>query len=94
MDALVPLVAIVCLVMLISAIYHSQKRWLSFGYAVLGFVIPLVLGFILTFILVPSSGTVADTNSVLDTIGMAINFASPICAVLGATIPPKRAKKT
>lgn len=65
----------VCLVALIRCIYMSQTRWKAFGYGVLGFIIPMVLGVIATLMLGPESA---------DNIGTAISIASPIAAVLGA----------
>ena len=85
-------VYLVCLVLVIRLIYNSQRRWVSFGYAVLGFGLVAVLGIVATFLLVPARGTVMETNSVLDMVGTAISLAAPIAAVWGASIPPSRGK--
>ena len=92
MTILLIIVDLVCLFLVISGIYNSQSRWAAFGYAVLGFVVPLALGALAAFLFVPRSGTLVDTNSVLDTIGTGISFASPIGAVIG-TMKPKSRKK-
>jgi Kef-type K+ transport system membrane component KefB len=65
----------VCLVMLIRCIYMSQTRWKAFGYAVLGFIIPMVLGVLASLVIGHESA---------DNIGIAISIASPIAAVIGA----------
>jgi hypothetical protein len=80
------------LVLLIGAIKSSSRRLLSFGYAVGGFALVLVLGLVAMFLLTPRSGTVGEVNPVLDMIGMAITLAAPIAAVVGAYQPPRRAK--
>jgi len=86
---------LVALWFLIKAIYTSQRRWLSFGYAVLGFVITIVLGIILTFILMTILGpkSAPAVNSVLDPVGNGIQLAGPFAAVLGANMPPRRKKQ-
>jgi hypothetical protein len=75
------IVDIVAVLLLTQAIYNSQRRWLSFGYAILGFAIPFVLGLLL--VLVISAGAV-------DIVGTGITLSSPFAAVLGAYIPPRR----
>ena len=84
MTVLIPIVELVCLVLLVMNIYESSRRWLSIGYAILAFATPIVLGFILLFVL----------RSGIDTIGTAITLASPIAAVVGSSIPPRRVKST
>jgi hypothetical protein len=79
-------------VLLIGAIKSSSRRLLSFGYAVGGFVLVLVLGLVAMFLLTPRSGTVGEVNAVLDMIGMAVTLAAPIAAVVGAHQPPRREK--
>jgi hypothetical protein len=82
MDMLFGVIDVVCLLLLIQGIYQSSRRWLSVGYAVLAFAIPLVLGFLLLFVL----------RSGIDTVGTAITLASPVAAVFGANFPPRRGK--
>lgn len=92
MEALMIIANVVCLVMLISAIINSQRRWLSSGYAALGCALVLVLGFVSMFFLVPRHGSVIDVNEVIDKVGRGIQIAAPIAAVWGAHIPPRRVK--
>jgi hypothetical protein len=80
MNMLFIMVDLVCLFLLIGNIHGSSRRWLSVGYAILGFAIPLVLGGALVFVI----------NSGIDTIGTAMTLACPVAAVLGANIPPRR----
>lgn len=75
MNTFLFLLDIVCLVLLIRCIYMSKTRFKAFGYAVLGFIIPMVLGVLATLVLGPQSA---------DNIGVAISIASPVAAVLGA----------
>jgi hypothetical protein len=91
-ETLMIIANVVCLVMLISAIKNSQRRWLSSGYAALGFVLVLVLGFVSVFVLMPRHGNVIDVNEVIDKVSRAIQIAAPIAAVWGAHIPPRRVK--
>lgn len=65
----------VCLLALIRCIYMSQTRFKAFGYAVLGFVVPMILGVVAALMSGPENA---------DNIGIAISIASPIAAVLGA----------
>lgn len=82
MNMLFIVVDLVCLFLLVQNIYGSSRRWLSIGYAILGFAIPMVLGGALIYVL----------GSGIDTIGAAITLASPIAAVFGANIPLRRGK--
>lgn len=81
MNILFMVVDIISALFLISAIYNSQSRWAAFGYAVVGFVIPMVLGLLLMFIAGPGS---------IDTIGAGMTLACPIAAAIGTLIPPTR----
>lgn len=92
MTVLFVVVDVVCLLLVISGIYQSQSRWAGFGYAVLGGVIPLALGAIAMFLLVPRSGSVMEVNPVLDTIGSGITLATPIGAAIGTMKARKRPK--
>jgi len=78
------------LVLLISAIKNSSRRLLSFGYALGGAMLVLLLGLVAVFLLTPRSGT--EVNPVLDMIGTAITVAAPIAAVVGAYQSPRRVK--
>ena len=80
------------LVLLIGAIKSSSRRLLSFGYAVGGFVLVLVLGLAAKFLLTPRSGTVREVNAALDMIGTVVTLVAPIAAVVGAHQPPRREK--
>jgi hypothetical protein len=86
------LIDFVCLLLLIDAIKCSSRRLLSFGYAVGGFALVMILGLVAMFILTPHSGSVVDVNSSLDMIGEAISVAAPIAAVYGAYRPARRVK--
>jgi uncharacterized membrane protein len=90
MQTLMIIANVVCLVTLIAAIKNSQRRWLSSGYAALGFALVLVLGFVSMFFLVPRHGNVIDVNEALDKIARGVQIAAPIAAVWGAHIPPRR----
>lgn len=90
MEALMIIANVVCLVMLIFAIKGSQRRWLSSGYAALGFALVLVLGIVSLFVLVPRHGNLIDVNEAIHKIATAIQIAAPIAAVWGAHIPPRR----
>jgi hypothetical protein len=72
-----------CLVLLAQNIYTSARRWLSVAYALVGFVIPIVLSIIPIFVF----------NADIDTVGTAVSVTSPIAAVIGAFIPPSREKR-
>jgi hypothetical protein len=74
------LIDVVCLILLVRAIFGSSRRWLSFGLALLGFALPFALGMGLLFII----------KSGVDVIGQAITMGSPIAAVVGAYVPPRR----
>lgn len=89
-NILMIIVDLVCLFLIISGIYYSQSRWAAVGFAALGFVIPLALGALAAFLFVPRSGSVVEINSVLDTIGTGVSFASPIGAVIGVMKPKPR----
>jgi hypothetical protein len=54
------LIDIICLVLMIIAIKNSQQRLLSFGYAVLGFILVFALGLAASFVLMPARGNVID----------------------------------
>jgi hypothetical protein len=94
------MIAVLCTVaelvglgLLIQAIYSSQRRWLSFGYAILAFVVTLALGFLLVpllFALVFREASLMTTNQILDTVGAGVDLASPFAALYGASIPPRR----
>jgi hypothetical protein len=77
------IVAVICTIM---AIYHSERRWVSAGFAALGFVIVVAAGLLLTFVLAPSGDSVVATNHILDTIGNGIQLAAPFAAYLGAAL--------
>jgi hypothetical protein len=83
---------IVCLILLVGAIESSQKRLVSFGYALGGFLLVVALGFAAIFLLMPARGSVVDVNEVLDKVGDATQIAAPIAAVWAASIPPRRVK--
>jgi hypothetical protein len=73
------IVDIVGVLLLAQAIYNSQRRWLSVGYAALAFAITIVLGVLMTLVL-----------GAPDIFGTAITLASPFAAVFGAYMPPRR----
>jgi hypothetical protein len=76
------IVAVICT---ITAIYRSERRWVSAGFAALGFVIVVAAALLLAAVMVPSDGGgVAATNHVLDTIGNGIQLAAPFAAYFGA----------
>jgi len=77
------IVAVICTIM---AIYHSQRRWVSAGFAALGLVIVVAAGMLLCFLLAPKGDSVEATNHVLDTIGNGIQLAAPFAAYLGAAL--------
>lgn len=83
---------IVAVCKLIHAIYTSSRRLVSFGYAVLGGALVIVLGFAAMFIFVRESATLLETNSKLQMIGAAITIGSPLAALWGANQPPRRDK--
>lgn len=70
----------------ITAIYRSERRWVSAGFAALGFVIVVAAGLLLCLVLVPSDGNVVATNHTLDTIGNGILLAAPFAAYFGAAL--------
>ena len=77
---------------LVRAIYGSQRRWLSVGYAALGLVAFAVVMLITTAIVsnVCDVGndfaTVACTNKVIDY----ISWFQFVPSLIGAAIPPRR----
>jgi hypothetical protein len=81
----------------ISAIYGSERRWVSAGYAALGFVIVVVMGVLLLFAIGAiggfATGGVAAINNKLDTIGNGIQLAAPIAAAFGAELFGGKRKK-
>jgi hypothetical protein len=84
----------IAVVLLIAGIYNSQRRWLAFGYASLGFFIAVVLGYLILIGLAGSGvldhSGVAQTNRVIDAIANVIQFTAPFAAAYGASIPPQR----
>lgn len=76
-------VDVLCIALLAQNIYTSARRWLSVAYALVGFVIPIVLSVIPIFVF----------NMDVDTVGTWISVTSPIAAVIGAFIPPSREKR-
>ncbi len=81
------LVQIVALGFLIQAIYTSQRRWLSIGYALLGavaFVLVYVLMVRIVTFVHPMS--VAAINKILDGAG----WMQLVPFIIGAYIPPRR----
>ncbi|MBZ5524826.1 MAG: hypothetical protein LAP21_21525 [Acidobacteriia bacterium] len=92
MKSLFFLIDFICLLLLIDGIKNSSRRLLSFGYAVGGFVLVLLLGLLAMFLLTPHSGDPAEVNPTLDMIGMAITVAAPIAAVYGSYRPARRVK--
>jgi hypothetical protein len=88
MPSIIYIVYPVCLYFLCSGIYKSQRRWLSCLYAVLGFVVFLVLYVIIVGLIANVNPmSVAATNKILDA-GSVVALIPPI---LGANIPPRRA---
>ena len=85
-------VDLIGLYLLIKAIYTSSRRLVSLGYAVLAVGLILGLGFGAVYILSPDSGSVVETNAVLDKIGTACTLGAPFAAVWGASRPPRRGK--
>jgi len=78
---------LVYLYFLVRGIYTSQRRWLSCGYAALGFVAFIVLYVIIVGIITSVTPmSLAATNKVLGAAGYVALFAS----VIGAYIPPRR----
>ena len=92
MEAVMIFANVVCLVMLISGIKNSQRRWLSSGYAALGLVLVLVLGVVSVFVLMPRHGNLIDKNEVIHKVSWATQIAALIAAAWGAHIPPRRVK--
>jgi hypothetical protein len=76
------------LISTIVFIHGSERRWVSAGCAVLGFVIVVAAGALLIFVLAatdaPIGRSVKAINNVLDTIANAIQFTAPIAAAFGA----------
>lgn len=93
MGVVILIIDVIFLILLILAIIESQKRLLSFVYAVLAIVLVFALGFAAAYILMPARGNVIDVNEVLDTVGNAISIVAPIAAFWAATIPPRREAK-
>ncbi len=85
-------VDLVALYLLVKAIYTSSRRLVSFLYAVLAVVLVMGLGFGAVYILAPDSGSVVETNRVIDMIGTATTIGAPFAAVWGASRPPRRGK--
>ncbi len=85
-------VDLVALYLLVKAIYTSSRRLVSLGYAVLAVGLVLGLGFGALYILAPDSGSVVETNRVIDMIGTATTIGAPFAAVWGASRPPRRGK--
>ena len=86
------LIDFICLLVLIDGIRNSSRRLLSFGYAIGGFALVLLLGLLAMFLLTPHSGGPMEVNPKLDMIGMAITVAAPIAAVYGSFRPARRVK--
>lgn len=85
-------IGLIGLLLLVNAIYTSSRRLASFGYAVLAFGLVVGLGIGAIFILMPDSGSVVETNRVLDMIGAAITIGAPLAGAWGASHPPRRGK--
>jgi hypothetical protein len=90
MEYIALLVLLVCIWLLIDGIRKSSQRLRSFFYAFGAFAFVVVLGFVVIQILMPSTGTLAEMNAVVDPCGLAISIAAPIAAVWAAGIPPRR----
>ncbi len=71
------------LIATIAFIHGSERRWVSTGYAALGFVIVVLMG-LLSVVVFAGDGTVAEINGRLDAIGNGIQLAAPIAAAVGA----------
>jgi hypothetical protein len=74
---------VACLLATIACIHGSERRWVSTGYAALGFVIVVAMGLLSVFVFA-GGGNVVEINNRLDTIGNGIQLAAPIAAVFGA----------
>lgn len=84
------LIPLVCLVLLIRAVYTSSRRGLSLGYAVGALALVCGLGFLAMVLLAPRQSSVVETNATLDMIGAAVQILAPIAAVVAANNPPRR----
>jgi hypothetical protein len=75
---------IIAVIGTIMAIYRSERRWVSGGFAALGFALVVGAGLLLIPLFTPSDGDVVATNHILDTIGNGIQLAAPFAALFGA----------
>ncbi len=86
------IIGLICIFLLIQAIFTSSRRLASLGYAILACGLVIVLGIVSTFFLVPSPASVAEINSVLNKISAATTIGGLVAAVWAAHKPPRRGK--
>ena len=86
MGPILILANIVAVIGTIMAIYRSERRWVSAGFAALGFALVVGAGLLLIPLFTPSDGNLVATNHILDTVGNGIQLAAPFAALLGASL--------
>jgi hypothetical protein len=82
------IVQIIALYYLIKGIYKSQRRWLSVGYAALGYGIYSVLALLSLVIFL---GTSNITDDEIFNFMYKLGFIQFLPSIIGANIPPRRA---
>ncbi len=82
---LVLIISVVCILLLIRAIFTSSRRLASLGYAILACGLVFALGMVSAFFLVPPSAPIAETYTETDAALKSLSHSRAIIASVAET---------
>ena len=85
MDQLLLIISVVCIPLLIRAIFTSSRRLASLGYAILAGGLVVALGALSIFFLVPPSAPIAETYTGTDAVLKSLSHSKAIIASVAET---------